>query len=150
MKNTEAIGLTIGGLAKSAGVGVETIRFYQRRGLLEIPGNSRGYRRYKEAHLERLRFIKRSQSIGFTLEETAELLTLNDMRDHRVARALAQEKLRTIEERIEHLEDMRRALHHLVRTCEHGDSRTPCPIIRLALDTPETGGESSGAALTRS
>lgn len=133
MKKTVANGLTIGGLAKSVGVGVETIRYYQRRGLLETPAGTSGYRRYGEAHLERLRFIKRSQSIGFTLEETAELLTLNDLRDHRIARALAQEKLRAIEERITHLENMRHALRHLVHACEQGDGQIPCPIIRLAL-----------------
>lgn len=134
MKNSEpAISLTVGRLAKAAGVGVETIRYYRRRGLLDTPADAAGYRRYGAGHLDRLRFIKRSQSIGFTLDETAELLTLNDTRDHRLARSLAVDKIRDIEERIAHLQEMARALRHLVKTCEHGAGSEPCPIIRLAL-----------------
>ena len=125
--------LTIGKLAKSAGVGVETVRYYQRRGLLAEPPAVAGYRRYDTLHLERLNFIKRAQGVGFTLEEIAELMTLNDTRDHRLARSLATEKIRSIETRIEQLEKVADALRHLVRECECGGEEMPCPIIRMAL-----------------
>ena len=70
MKNN----LSIGKLAQAADVGVETVRYYQRRGLLETPSDKDGMRRYAEGHVDRLRFIKRAQTVGFTLEEIADLL----------------------------------------------------------------------------
>jgi len=124
---------TIGKLAKDAGVGVETVRYYQRRGLLAEPPAVAGYRRYDAIHLERLSFIRRAQGVGFTLEEIGELLTLNDTRDHRLARSLASEKIRSIEARIEQLGKVADALRHLVRECECGGQDMPCPIIRMAL-----------------
>jgi len=124
---------TIGKLAKNAGVGVETVRYYQRRGLLAEPPAVAGYRRYDAIHLERLSFIKRAQGVGFTLEEIGELLTLNDTRDHRLARSLASEKIQSIEARIEQLAKVADALRHLVRECECGGQDMPCPIIRMAL-----------------
>lgn len=132
MKISEAT-FTIGKLAKSAGVGVETVRYYQRRGLLAEPTAVSGYRRYDTLHLERLNFIKRAQGVGFTLEEIAELLTLNDTRDHRLARSLASEKIRSIETRIAQLAKVADALRHLVHECECGGQDMPCPIIRMAL-----------------
>jgi MerR family mercuric resistance operon transcriptional regulator len=122
-----------GKLAKSAAVGVETVRYYQRRGLLAEPPAVAGYRRYDAIHLERLSFIRRAQGVGFTLEEIGELLTLNDTRDHRLARSLASEKIRSIEARIEQLGKVADALRHLVRECECGGQDMPCPIIRMAL-----------------
>ncbi|MBK7024348.1 MAG: MerR family DNA-binding protein [Sulfuritalea sp.] len=124
---------TIGKLAKNAGVGVETVRYYQRRGLLAEPPAVAGYRRYDAIHLERLSFIRRAQGVGFTLEEIGELLTLNDTRDHRLARSLASEKIQSIEARIEQLGKVADALRHLVRECECGGQDMPCPIIRMAL-----------------
>ncbi|MBI5107420.1 MAG: MerR family transcriptional regulator [Rhodocyclales bacterium] len=124
---------TIGTLAKQAGVGVETVRYYQRRGLLAEPPATSGYRRYGNAHLERLNFIKRAQGVGFTLDEIGELMTLNDTRDHRLARGLAAEKIRNIEARIEQLEKVADALRQLVHRCECGGQDMPCPIIRMAL-----------------
>ncbi len=126
-------GFTIGKLAKSADVGVETVRYYQRRGLLAEPPAMGGYRRYDANHLERLNFIKRAQGVGFTLEEIGELMTLNDTRDHRLARSLASEKIRSIEARIDQLAKVADALRHLVRECECGGQEMPCPIIRMAL-----------------
>lgn len=126
-------GFTIGKLAQSAGVGVETVRYYQRRGLLAEPAAMGGYRRYDANHLERLNFIKRAQGVGFTLEEIGELMTLNDTRDHRLARSLASEKIRSIEARIDQLAKVADALRHLVRECECGGQEMPCPIIRMAL-----------------
>lgn len=126
-------GFTIGKLAKQAGVGVETVRYYQRRGLLAEPPAAAGYRLYDGVHLERLNFIKRAQGVGFTLEEIAELLTLNDTRDHRLARGLASEKIRSIETRIAQLAKVADALRHLVHECECGGQEMPCPIIRMTL-----------------
>ncbi len=134
METSNARRLTIGKLATACGVGVETIRYYQRRGLLDVPAGAGGYRVYGEGHAERLRFIKRAQSVGFTLEEAAELLRLNDSRDHRLARRHAEAKIADIETRITHLQSMVAALRHLVRVCHDGGEETPCPIIRMALE----------------
>ena len=119
---------TIGKLANNAGVGVETVRYYERRGLLVQPPTVAGYRRYDANHLERLNFIKRAQGVGFTLEEIAELLTLNDTRDHHLARTLASEKVASIETRIAQLGKVADALRHLVHECECGGQEMPCPI----------------------
>jgi len=132
MKNSGQ-SFTIGTLARQAGVGVETVRYYQRRGLLAEPSAAGGYRRYDAAHLERLSFIKRAQGVGFTLEEIGELMTLNDTRDHHLARGLAAEKLRNIEARIGQLNKVADALRQLVHRCEYGGQDMPCPIIRMAL-----------------
>lgn len=126
--------LSIGKLAKAAEVGVETVRYYQRRGLLETPTEADGMRRYNDDHVDRLRFIKRAQTVGFTLEEIADLLSLNDNSDHRVARQLASEKIRDIELRIARLGKMADALRQLVHECECGGEDMPCPIIRMSLE----------------
>ncbi len=125
--------LTISKLAKAAGVGVETVRYYQRRGMLNTPSAGKSYRRYGAEHLQRLLFIKRAQSIGFTLREVAELLSLNDTRDHRLARRLATKKISDIEGRIAQMSKVADALRHLVHECECGGQEMPCPIIRMAL-----------------
>ena len=122
--------ITIGKLAAAAGVNVETVRYYERRGLIDQPASSGGYRRYGAEHIERLAFIRRAQSMGFSLDEITELVQLNDMTDHRQARQLAEAKLATISERIAHLQQMQHALQHLVKTCKPGK---PCPIIDMAL-----------------
>lgn len=123
--------LTIGKLADAAGVNVETVRYYERRGLIEQPTSNGGYRRYGAAHVERLAFIRRAQGMGFSLDEIAELMQLNDMTDHLQARRLAEAKIATISERIAHLQQMQHALQHLVKTCKPGK---PCPIIDMALE----------------
>ena len=93
--------MTIGRLARDSGVGVETIRYYQRRGLLDTPRPDGGaYRHYSTRHLERLQFIKRAQAVGFTLDEVAGLLRLDDLKDRTLARSLAIEKIADIEARI--------------------------------------------------
>ena len=129
---------TIGALARAAGVGVETIRYYQRRGLLAEPTLRRGaYRAYGEADLARLRAIRRAQQLGFALEEIDELLSLNNERDRAKARALAQTKAALIESRIRQLSEMRDALQALVSCCEHTAAPAPCPILAaLAGNTP--------------
>ena len=126
-------GMTIGMLAKAAGVHVETVRFYQRRGLLHEPKRpAAGVRRYGEDAAARLRFIKRAQDIGFTLDEVAELLRLQ--RGCREAHDLATAKLAAVERRIADLGRVRKTLRDLLGRCEAGSS-SGCPIIEsLASD----------------
>lgn len=120
--------LTIGKLAAAGGVGVETIRFYQRRGLLEQPTRETGIRRYGSEDLRRLRFIKQAQSAGFTLEEIKELLDLDASDDRGRARELASERIVALEGRIAELQRARDALKCLARECGSG-SPGPCPIL---------------------
>jgi MerR family mercuric resistance operon transcriptional regulator len=120
-------GMTIGALAQGAGVNVETIRFYQRRGLLAQPKRpAGGQRRYTEADVARLRFIKRAQDIGFTLAEVAELLRLE--RGCRDAHDLAAAKLADVERRLADLGRVRSTLRALIARCEQGGTER-CPII---------------------
>ena len=122
--------LTIGRLAESAGVNVETIRYYQRRGLLEEPCKPLGgHRRYAPDAAHRVRFIKRAQQLGFTLEEVSGLLQLEDGRSCRETRLLAEHKLDVIEERIRDLSRIRRLLRGLIAECSAGARPRSCPII---------------------
>ena len=121
--------LTIGKLAAAGGVGVETIRFYQRRGLLEQPTRESSIRRYGSDDLRRLRFIKQAQTAGFTLEEIKELLDLDASDDRARARALANQRVMSLDARISELQQARDALKRLARECGSG-SPGPCPILR--------------------
>jgi MerR family transcriptional regulator, mercuric resistance operon regulatory protein len=121
--------LTIGRLARAAGVHVETIRYYQRRGLIAEPRRpSGGVRRYGPDAQARIRFVKRAQDLGFTLEEVKALLMLGETPNCRGARALAAVKLQVVESRIHDLARMREALRSLIRQCDSGRKRS-CPII---------------------
>jgi MerR family mercuric resistance operon transcriptional regulator len=120
--------LTIGKLAAAGGVGVETIRFYQRRGLLETPTRDGGIRRYGSEDLRRLRFIRRAQAAGFTLEEIKELLLLDATDDRPRARELATARIEALDAKIAELEGVRDALRRLARECGSGTSG-PCPIL---------------------
>lgn len=113
---------TIGGLARAAGVHVETVRYYQRRGLMPRPG-----RYYPAALLARLRFIRRAQELGFTLKEIAELLRLDGAACGE-AQGLAARKRADIEARMKDLAAMRRALDRVLRACRAG-GRASCPLI---------------------
>jgi MerR family transcriptional regulator, mercuric resistance operon regulatory protein len=122
--------LSIGSLAKAASVNVETIRYYQRRGLLDEPAKPLGGQRcYAASAAARVRFIKRAQQLGFTLEEIKELLLLEDGQSCREARLLAERKLGLIEERIADLGRMRRSLKGLIALCAEGRRPRSCPII---------------------
>lgn len=122
--------ITIGTLARSAGVGVETVRYYQRRGLLPPPiGRKGAFRVYGDAELARLRFIRRAQALGFSLDEISDLLALDEETDRQSARAFANAKIADVESRIRQLEDMRDALQSLVHCCEHTEAPAPCPIL---------------------
>lgn len=125
--------LTIGKLAEAGRVGVETVRYYQRRGLLETPAKPGSYtngsvRRYSEADLRRLKFIRSAQAAGFTLDRIAELLALDASDDRDRARTLAQERVAELEARIAELQAARDSLARLARTCASGTSG-PCPIL---------------------
>lgn len=122
------VDLTIGTLAKKAGVGVETVRFYQRKELLAVPPRAGGIRRYDFRDVERLQFIKRAQAAGFTLAEIAELIALDAGEDRPRARELAAARIKALDAKIIELKDARTALARLAREC--GEDRAgPCPII---------------------
>jgi len=129
MVQSQAIqSLSIGKLAAAGGVGVETIRYYQRRGLLQTPTRDREIRRYGSDDLRRLRFIRQAQSAGFTLEEIKELLDLDASEDRPRARELAKARVKALDEKIAELEQARDALRRLARECGSG-SGGPCPIL---------------------
>jgi MerR family mercuric resistance operon transcriptional regulator len=128
--NTLPDTFTIGALAKAAGVNVETIRFYQRKGLLPEPARAHGsIRRYAQADFARLHFIKSAQRLGFTLEEIAQLLRLEDGTHCGEARALAEEKLADVRVRLRDLRNIESALAYLVRGCRTAKATVACPLI---------------------
>lgn len=122
--------LTIGRVANAAGVNVETIRYYQRLKLLEEPEKPLGgVRRYGDATVARVRFIKRAQELGFSLAEVQRLLRLEDPQSCGAARALAVEKLALVESRLADLARMRGVLTDLVARCDLRRGKVACPII---------------------
>lgn len=122
--------LTIGKLAEAAGVNIETIRYYQRRGLLDEPIKPLGgHRRYSGDAAKRVRFIKRAQALGFTLAEVGGLLTLDAACACTETRALAARKLELIEQKMADLAVMHRVLGGLVEQCDAGSGGADCPIV---------------------
>jgi MerR family mercuric resistance operon transcriptional regulator len=129
-------GQTIGALARAAGVNVETIRFYQRRGLLAEPDKPLGgIRRYGKAEVARVLFIKAAQRIGFTLDEVAQLLQLDDGAHCSEARAIAEHKLADVRARLADLRRIEAALAQLVERCSSRRGQVSCPLID-ALQPP--------------
>mgnify|MGYP000072752406 CR=1 FL=1 len=128
--------LTIGKVAAAAGLGVETVRFYERKGLLvEPPRSQAGYRQYPAGTVRRLQFIVRAKALGFTLREIRELLDLRATPGARCAdvQNRAETKIADIEDRIEQLRGMKRALGGLVAQCGGRGPVSQCPILE-ALD----------------
>lgn len=121
--------MTIGKLAAAGGVGVETVRFYQRRGLLAEPDRNGGVRRYDEADVSRLRFIRAAQAAGFSLDKIGQLLALDATDDRAKARAMAEARLVALDKKIAELQVARDALGRLADECESGNSGA-CPIIQ--------------------
>ena len=120
--------LTIKRFADTADVGVETIRFYQRKGLLDTPTVPSGIRRYDEKAVKRLHFIRAAQRAGFTLDEIKELIDL-DSRDDRVrAREMAYRRLQTLDQQIAEMKKARDALSRLAEQCTH-QGPGACPIL---------------------
>jgi len=125
--------LTISQLARAGGVGVETVRFYQRKGLLEDPRPASrisvpGRRHYGPEDLRRLKFIRKAQLAGFTLAEIGELLALDSTGERPRARAMARERIAALDEQIAILQEARQSLSKLARECARSDDG-PCPII---------------------
>jgi MerR family mercuric resistance operon transcriptional regulator len=120
---------TFGRLAGAAGVGVETIRYEQRRGLPPTPAGNGGMRRYGRGEVDRLGFIRHAQHLGFSLDEVAELPAPDEMQDREAARARARSKLAEIEAKISRLAAVRAALRDQVSGCEHAPGADPCPIL---------------------
>lgn len=155
--------MKIGTLARAAEVGVETIRYYQRRRLLgEPPRPLGGQRLYPAEDVDRLRFIKRAQGLGFSLDEIATLLTLEKGTAHVRAHTLASRRLAEIEAKLADLTTMRDALADLVSRCEHTHGKVACPIIATLASSPAIapparkfanglrGSSTSGSARVRS
>jgi MerR family mercuric resistance operon transcriptional regulator len=128
-------GMTIGRLAKAAGVHVETIRYYQRIGLIPEPQKPQGgHRRYPPSATERITFIRRAQQLGFSLEEVKKLLGYADGRGRREVRQIAENKYDLLGARVDQLNEMRRKLKRLIDLSRQ--SRSDDPII-AALQEPE-------------
>jgi MerR family mercuric resistance operon transcriptional regulator len=121
--------MTIGQLANAAGVNVETVRYYQRRGLLRVPNKPPGgHRTYPRDALEQLAFIRRAQQLGFSLEEIKSLLRLSDGTQRRLTLRIAEERRKALVARITELLAMRSGLDRLIRRCKA--TRTGlCPLI---------------------
>ncbi len=124
--------LTTGMLARRAGVNIETIRYYERKGLLPMPPRREsGYRQYPLEAVQRIRFIKRAQGLGFSLREIADLLNLR-VEPHRSCdevRKQAEGKIRDIEDKIRDLQQMVRALKQLAASCSHSGAQDDCPLL---------------------
>jgi Hg(II)-responsive transcriptional regulator len=130
--------LTIGRLAKAAGVGVETVRYYQSRGLLRVPAASGGFRIYPAAAIARIAFIKRAQALGFTLDEVRSLLDLEDGRNRRAIQSVTQARLGQIEDKLADLHRMREVLSELLHRCRQTGPTQACPIIETLAGARST------------
>lgn len=132
--------LTIGKIAGQAGLGIETVRFYERKGLIPEPprDESSGYRCYPEDTVDRLRFVKNAKDLGFSLKEIQELLSLRaePSESRGDIRARAKSKIENIEQKITSLESMRQALMAMVEECSGKGPRSNCPILK-ALERME-------------
>ncbi|MCA1662221.1 MAG: MerR family transcriptional regulator [Novosphingobium sp.] len=131
--------LTISELARSGGVGVETVRFYQRRGLIDDPrpsrfGGAKGRRHYGDDEVRRLRFVRGAQRAGFTLDEIARLLELDRVNDRPAARTMARERIEALDRKIAVLQAARASLTRLAKACAGGPDG-PCPILESFTDS---------------
>lgn len=132
--------VTIGAFAKAAGVNVETIRFYQRKGLLPEPSKPYGsIRRYGETDVARVRFVKSAQRLGFNLDEVAELLRLQDGTHCEEASRLAEHKLADVSEKLANLTRMQVALSQIVSACHASNATVSCPLIAALHEEAEPG-----------
>jgi MerR family transcriptional regulator, mercuric resistance operon regulatory protein len=120
--------MRVGQLAKAVGVSVETVRYYQRIGLLPVPKNMRGIRRYADLDLARLRFIRRAQQLGFSLDDIRTLLRLSRA-DCQDVQSIAHGKLDSIREKIQDLSRMQGVLEDALRQCARRKPHQGCPII---------------------
>ena len=121
--------LTIGKFAASANVSVETVRFYQRKGLLDIPASEGQVRRYGSEAIRQLKFIRKAQEAGFTLSEIKELIQLDSSQDHERAYQLAMHRLDALEQKIREMKQARDSLRKLASDCACGGKTKPCAIL---------------------
>nr|WP_321441846.1 MerR family DNA-binding protein [uncultured Hyphomonas sp.] len=127
--------MSIGQLARAGAVGVETVRYYQRQGLMALPprpaggGAAGGTRKYGAADLERLQFIRSAQAAGFTLKQIARLIVLDATSDRSEVRQMARDRIDALDARIRELKDARTALQKLANQCDHAEDG-PCPILK--------------------
>lgn len=129
--------MTIGQLAKAAGVNVETVRYYQRRGLIPEPAKPpAGQRHYADSVVRRMGFIRSAQRLGFSLEEVKSLLELSGGDTCRKARKLAEDKHEMLGVRVAELNSMRRQLKALVKRCLETGSGSSCPLIEALYHLP--------------
>ena len=132
-------GLTIGQVAKAAGIGVETVRFYERRGLFDPPPRRpSGYRQFPEEVVHRLRFIRRAKELGFSLKEIRELLDLRLDPDDTCAdvKTRTEQKIEAIQEKLRELQRMKKALCKLVAACDGEADVDHCPVL-ISLESEE-------------
>lgn len=128
--NDTGTNFTIGTLAQAAEMNVETIRYYQRRGLMPAPARQHGHiRRYGNKELDRLYFIRRAQQLGFSLDDIGQLLELDDGLHCKEAQQLGRQHLMTVRKKIDHLQHMARALTNLIANCETEEGNQRCPLI---------------------
>jgi MerR family copper efflux transcriptional regulator len=138
MKTNEAV-LTRGKLAQATGVHIETIRFYEKKGILTQPERSAaGYRQYDGNSVKQIHFIQRAQDLGFTLTEISELLKLRDTpeRSSGEVRKMAQEKIAVIDDKIRDLRAMRKALQKVTQECDGKTALSCCPIMAAMEGKP--------------
>jgi Hg(II)-responsive transcriptional regulator len=124
--------MKIGEIAKRSGIGIETIRYYEREALLEEPQRRpSGYRQYDGSTLERLEYIRRAKELGFTLSEIRELLELSFANQTRCehVRQRVETKLNDIEDKIRSLQTMRRSLNGILKRCQASNSMNDCPLV---------------------
>jgi MerR family copper efflux transcriptional regulator len=138
--------MRIGHLAGKAGVAIDTVRYYERQGLLPAPARRpSGYRDYGDDDLQQLRFVRRCKALGFTLEETRELMRLNadPATDRAEVRALTERRLADVDARLRELRSLRDSLADLARSCSGHGSLEACPIIHRALGQTDDSGDAS-------
>lgn len=126
--------MKIGSVAEAAGVEVSTVRYYERRGLLaEPPRTDSGYRQYDASVIDRIRFVRQAQDLGFTLEEIEELLDLRveDPASCGVVEEATRSKLRSVDAKIRELRRLRVVLARLVRSCEEKEATDECPVLGM-------------------
>jgi MerR family copper efflux transcriptional regulator len=140
--NTSSItAMTIGALASAAGVGIDTVRFYEREGLLPVPARrASGYREYTPAAASRLRFIRRAKELGFSLDEIRDLLALSADRERGVrgVRQRAEARLTEVERRLRELRRVQRGLKQLIDACPGHGALDTCPILAALGDKDST------------
>lgn len=126
---------TISKLAEAAGVGIETVRYYQRRGILAEPQRANGgFRAYDQSHVECLQFVRRALDLGFTLDDAAELVTLSGLRNRKKLREIARTRATEVRQRVAKLEAVAQALEQLADCCAHTPAGEACPIVAALTD----------------